>query len=101
GGVGDESLAQVDFTSVKYSVDFWVKYDRCAGTPQTQSFEDIRHDTYTGCTPGTAVELYTIIDGKHAWPGGNGSIVLPNDKPTMTISATELMWEFFSQHPKP
>ena len=101
GGVGDESLAGVNFASVKDSIDFWVNFDGCSTIPQTESFADIQHDTYTNCADGTAVELYTIVGGKHAWPGSNGPAWLGGDQPTQTISATKLMWDFFAAHPKP
>jgi polyhydroxybutyrate depolymerase len=101
GGIGDKSLADVPFTSVKDSIDFWVKYDECAATPQTEKFFDIQHDIYSNCANATAVELYTIVGGKHAWPGSNGPAWPGGDPPTQNISATELMWTFFSSHPKP
>lgn len=69
GGVGDKSLAGVDFASVEDSIEFWVGFDQCSPSPQIESFADIRHDTYSNCVNGTAVELYTIVGGKHAWPG--------------------------------
>jgi polyhydroxybutyrate depolymerase len=101
GGVGDKSLADVPFTSVKDSIDFWVKFDQCAAAPQTEKFSDIQHDVYSKCANGTAVELYTILDGKHAWPGSSGPAWPDGDQPTQSISATQLMWDFFTAHPKP
>ena len=101
GGMGDKSLADVPFTSVKDSIDFWVKYDQCTTTPQTEKFSDVQHDIYSNCANGTAVELYTIIGGKHAWPGSNGPAWPGGDQPTKSISATNLMWAFFTSHPKP
>ncbi|MBI3738357.1 MAG: hypothetical protein HY258_04860, partial [Chloroflexi bacterium] len=47
------------------------------------------------------VELYTIVGGGHAWPGGNGPAWPGGDQPTQTISATKIMWDFFAAHPKP
>jgi polyhydroxybutyrate depolymerase len=101
GGMGDKSLAGVPFTSVKDSIDFWVKYDKCADTPQTDKFSDVQHDIYSNCADGTGVELYTISGGKHAWPGSNGPAWPGGDQPTQSISASTLMWDFFSSHPKP
>jgi len=101
GGAGDKSLAGVPFTSVKDSIDFWLAYDQCPPQPKTEMFADIRHDTYAGCAKGTAVELYTIIGGKHAWPGGNGPAWPGGDQPAQTIQATRLIWDFFAAHPKP
>jgi polyhydroxybutyrate depolymerase len=99
GGYGPKSIVNVDFTSVQYSVGFWVSFDGCSSQPQTISFNDIRHEIWTGCADSTSVELYTIIGGGHSWPGGPGGLV-SLDKPTTTISASELIWEFFAAHPK-
>jgi polyhydroxybutyrate depolymerase len=101
GGVGDKSLAGVPFASVKDSIDFWVDYDKCGTIPQTEKFSDIQHDVYSNCAKGTEVELYTILDGKHAWPGSSGPAWPGGDQPTQSISATQLMWDFFNAHPKP
>ena len=100
GGSGPDSLVDVPFKSVKESIDFWLSADHCDTTPQTETFSDIQHDTYSNCANGTAIELYTIIGGKHAWPGGGGPAWPGGDEPTQSISATKLMWEFFAAHPK-
>ncbi len=39
------------------------------------------------------LSLLTCARNAPVWPGG--------DEPTQTISATEVMWEFFASHPKP
>ncbi len=100
GGTGPDSLVDVPFASVKDSIDFWLGVDQCQMQPQSQSFKDIQHDTYSGCADGTAVELYTIIGGKHAWPGSQGPAWSGGDKPTQSISATQFIWDFFATHPK-
>jgi polyhydroxybutyrate depolymerase len=100
GGYGPDSLVNVDFASVRASVGSWVSFDGCGSQPQTESFADIRHDTWTGCADATAVELYTIVGGGHAWPGGKGGWA-GSDEPTTTISASGLIWQFFAAHPKP
>jgi len=100
GGVGDESLVGVDFASVQDSIRFWVKQDQCSSAPETQTHDDIQLDTYSNCSNGSAVELYTIMDGLHAWPGASKPGWIGGDKPTQSISATQLIWEFFQTHPK-
>jgi len=100
GGVGSESLVGVDFASVLDSVGFWVASNGCSSSPLTESFADIQHDTWTGCAGSSSVELYTIIGGGHAWPGGHGGWP-GSDQPTQSISASELIWQFFAAHPKP
>ena len=101
GGNGDKSLTNVAFVSVRDTIDEWVRFDQCLSSPQTVTFADIRHDTYSNCAQGTSVELYTILGGGHAWPGGNGPAWPGGDQPTHSISATGLMWDFFAAHPKP
>jgi polyhydroxybutyrate depolymerase len=100
GGYGPKSLVDADFASVEYSMEFWAAVDRCDPRPQTESFDDIRHDTWTGCGQSTAVELYTVVGGGHAWPGGPGGEA-DLEEASMTISATRLIWDFFAEHPKP
>jgi polyhydroxybutyrate depolymerase len=100
GGFGPQSLVDVDFKSVKDSIGFWTSFNGCNSQPQTESFEDIRHETWTGCADSTSVELYTIIGGGHSWPGGQGGWA-GSDPPTTTISASQLIWEFFAAHPRP
>jgi polyhydroxybutyrate depolymerase len=100
GGVGADSLTGVSYNSVAYSLRIWLDFDQCPPVPQTESFADIRHDAYA-CAEQTAVELYTILGGKHAWPGSAGPAWRGGDEPTQTISASQLIWEFFAAHPKP
>jgi polyhydroxybutyrate depolymerase len=101
GGTGPDSLVDVPFASVKDSIDFWLSVDLCTRQPQSESFKDIQHNTYSGCANGTAIELYTIVGGKHAWPGSRDPAWPGGDGPTQSISATKLIWDFFAAHPKP
>jgi polyhydroxybutyrate depolymerase len=100
GGFGPQSLVNVDFASVKDSVGFWTSFNKCTSQPKTNSFNDIQHELWTGCANSTSVELYTVIGGGHAWPGGASSRT-EADQPTQSISASSLIWKFFEAHPKP
>jgi polyhydroxybutyrate depolymerase len=100
GGFGPKSIVNVDFASVAESVSIWVSTDGCNPVAQTDTTGDIRHEIWKGCTGTTSVELYTILGGGHAWPGGLGGYA-DSDPPTTTISATSLMWDFFAANPKP
>jgi polyhydroxybutyrate depolymerase len=100
GGIGDKSIAQVDFASVQQTIDFWRAVDGCPEVPMTDRSGDIVHERYAPCDQGAAVELYTIVGGGHAWPGGNRPRGAA-DVPTQAISATRLSWEFFAAHPLP
>jgi polyhydroxybutyrate depolymerase len=80
-------------TPVRDSVKFWVQQDGCSPTPAHEETKEVRIDRYSECTAGAAVVLYAIQGGHHMWPGlrisGNH------------IPATEIMWKFFAEHPKP
>ncbi len=100
GGIGGEQIdaGRADL-SVPTSISFWVNADGCNPNPSTETQADgnIIIDTYSGCEAGTEVVLVTIMDGAHAWPGGKAGI---GDTPTQDISASEMILQFFLEHPK-
>jgi polyhydroxybutyrate depolymerase len=100
GGVGPESLADVDFTSVEETIAFWVEHNRCAAQVQGETAEGVRYTLYTACAQRTTVELYVVLGGLHAWPGGVSGWA-GGDEPSEAISATDVMWDFFEAHPFP
>jgi polyhydroxybutyrate depolymerase len=90
----------VSFLSVAESIAFWVKHDGCAGEPRRQTSRggSVVTETYSGGKGGSEVVLYTIVGGNHMWPGMRGSSLVSSAKEQ--ISATDLMWDFFSRHPR-
>jgi len=60
---------------------------------------DIRTDAYSGCRDGGDVVLYTIEGGGHTWPGGPNFPFL--GRTTQSVNASEVMLEFFLEHPLP
>jgi polyhydroxybutyrate depolymerase len=75
------------------SVSFWVDHNNCSTTPQSDESENgkITIDTYSEGDDGTEVVLYSIVNAGHNWPF---------DRPIDGISQTDIMWEFFEDHPK-
>jgi polyhydroxybutyrate depolymerase len=62
-----------------------------------------RNDTTTQihyryeCPSGHDVELIALKDNGHAWPGGErGS--RRGDEPSESLSATDVIWNFFLRH---
>lgn len=47
---------------------------------------------------GAEVVLVTIEGGGHTWPGRRPPVWFIG-RSTRTVSANELMWEFFTRHP--
>jgi polyhydroxybutyrate depolymerase len=97
---GGTTSAGFEFVSVEDAIGFWVEKNACPDPLQQTESGAIQHDVYAPCAQNSAIELYTIVDGEHAWPGGEA--VSPQiGEPTMEISASLLMWEFFAAHPMP
>jgi len=89
-----------DGTPTKPALDqaaFWAKANGCDPSP-------IKNDNATQtyyrnqCPNGRAVELIALKDNGHAWPGGEKGSPR-GDKPSTSLNATDVIWEFFKSHP--
>lgn len=103
---GSLELGQV--LSVEDTVRFWLTRDNCASSPSVAQLPDkdpsdgttVKTETYEGCQGGTEVILYAVEGGGHTWPGG------PQYSPRLVIgrtsrdfNASEVIWQFFQEHP--
>jgi polyhydroxybutyrate depolymerase len=93
--------------SVGQVVDLWRGINGCLpdGTERTLpgNGEDmtVTMTSWDGCDRGTAIVLYTVNGGGHAWPGG--AQYLPErtiGRTTAQFQASEASWEFFRSHPR-
>ena len=93
GGVG-AGPSKVDFTSVPATQAKWVEINRSDRRKvQVLSVAGAHCDLHRAGIGGAPVELCVTDSGGHSWPGGgtqNG-----RKAPSMAISATDLMWQFF------
>ena len=97
---GGTTSAGFEFVAVEDAIRFWAEKNACPDPLQQTESGTIQHVVYAPCAQNSAIELYSIIDGEHAWPGGEA--VNPQvGEPTMEISATPLLWGFFAAHPMP
>jgi len=98
-GVADSAEAQGP--SVPEITAAWAERNDCDPDPtETIVADDVTLIEYE--CPGAPVQLYRVTDGGHTWPGsafsaGIEAVVGPT---TMSISANEVMWEFFVAHPR-
>ncbi|MFG1885851.1 alpha/beta hydrolase family esterase [Micromonospora sp. NPDC049102] len=81
----------------------WRTTDGC-GAPATTASGPVRTSVAT-CPEGRAVELATIDDAGHQWPGATGprpeaQRLLDLDPPATALDATETIWRFFEAHPR-
>lgn len=100
GGVGPKAHNVNPKKPVSSTVSFWMKHNKTTVSPQRDEFGSIVMETYGNGVNGAEVVLYTIKGGNHAWPGGTKGGWEAGPEPTREISATEIMWRFFQQHPK-
>ncbi|MER7169686.1 PHB depolymerase family esterase [Micromonospora sp. NPDC000207] len=82
----------------------WRTVDDC-GEPRTSTDGPVTRTVAT-CPEGRAVELVTIADAGHQWPGGRPNTprseqLLDLDPPSPALNATETIWRFFADHPRP
>jgi polyhydroxybutyrate depolymerase len=90
-----------DGPSIPETTTAWAKRNGCETKPTE---ERISPDTVVmsfDCPDGADVLLYTVEGGGHSWPGSEFSKQVASvvGKTTDTISANQLMWEFFQAHP--
>ena len=88
------------FRAVEENVGWWVDQNGCQPQPSETQTGNIVHRVFSGCTAGAGVELYKILGGEHAWPGGE-AVSAEVGQPTTEITATPLIWAFFAAHPLP
>jgi len=89
-----------EFMSVEDGIDLWVSLNSCPTQAQETQTGNIIHRIYAPCQQNSAVELYKILGGEHAWPGGE-AVSQQVGEPTDEIDATALMWAFFKEHARP
>jgi polyhydroxybutyrate depolymerase len=74
----------------------WRSLDGCpAPTPQNQQAGAVTQQAWSRCADGTAVALYIVQGGHHAWPGAPG---LPASDPDSQYNGSEAIWAFLAPH---
>jgi polyhydroxybutyrate depolymerase len=79
----------------------WAKRNGCsAKKAETKVASDVTLLAWS-CPKGDEAELYRVEGGGHSWPGSAFSKQVASvvGKTTESISANELMWKFFQEHP--
>lgn len=97
-GGGRSWVADVPFPNVPMWAANWARRNRCAPAPiDVRVAPNVTRRTFGGCA--APVELFTIQDGGHDWPGGGALPEWLCGPISRSIDATSVMWAFFREHP--
>lgn len=89
------------YPSVRTWLEPWAEAADCTSSKDRKvgkKGEKVVRTKWQNCRDGVDVELYSVADGGHVWPGetmysGGGYV-------TQDFSATDTLWEFFKDHPR-
>ena len=105
GGPDERTPKNIKFLSVDDTIRAWVKVDGCPGNPVVTNVQDlvtdgttVRRHCYGPGKDGSEVILYVIEGGGHTWPGRDPRVRFLG-KSTRDVSANDLIWDFFQNHP--
>jgi hypothetical protein len=89
----DGSIA---YSKVAPVLNYWINFNSCSTSPDTILKVPGSIGIKWNAISNTAdVILYTTDIGGHSWPGGGAYW----STPSTAVSATDLIWDFFVQHP--
>jgi polyhydroxybutyrate depolymerase len=102
GGTGRNPV-KIDGPPLTELMAKWRDLDDCpAPTERTEG--PVTRST-ASCAHGRAVNLITIADAGHQWPGGKpnprAEQLLGLEPPSTALDATAEIWKFFEAHPRP
>ncbi|CAN6484255.1 unnamed protein product [Victoria cruziana] len=98
GAFRDESKV-TDFTSVPETMARWAQRNGCSSSVAPQRVLDkpgAYCERYSGCREGAPVQLCVTATGGHSWPGA-AKVRSGKEPASQALSATDVMWDFFSR----
>jgi polyhydroxybutyrate depolymerase len=95
---GPSRAFHLPFPDVPAWVDMLAERNGCIGSGlESQVSGEVSRLQYMDCAAD--VVFYTITGGGHTWPGGDTLPEAIVGYTTQELDATQLMWDFFQQHP--
>jgi polyhydroxybutyrate depolymerase len=100
--IGGGKVFGITVPPARQSMDQWAAHNGCPAGPRPSAIgSDVTLLAWTGCRNGADVDYYVIAGGGHSWPGAPPAIARVADRffghTTETISASQIMWDFFAQ----
>jgi polyhydroxybutyrate depolymerase len=102
GGQGTKGVTKGAWPPVAQTISLFRSADQCVSP--TINAEGAVHHAQAACPDGRDVDLITIDDAGHQWPGGAGrsgpfARMMGIDPPSEALDATSTLWRFFRDHP--
>ena len=99
GGIGANAREAKPRKSVAETLSYWLDRNSCHDMPtQTRTVGNAHCARYGPGRDGAVVELWTLEDGGHTWPGGESTLSRDIAGHTNTdIIASEVMWDFLGR----
>ena len=98
GGPGARAWDGTPALPAEAQFEFWMRANGC--TLATRRIDEGRWLKWSDrCLSRDDTRLYVLKDNGHAWPGGAPGRAR-GDQPGTALNATDLIWEFFAEHPK-
>lgn len=101
----ERSQFWLNLKSVAETIQNWIRLDGCSDVPASVDVlskpdDDlvVTRQIYGPGKENTEVVLVTIEGGGHTWPGQVPPFRLLGES-TMSVSANQMIWEFFEKHP--
>ena len=94
-GTADHNIR---YGTVDSDVATWARRQEC-GPVATDSSREVKVADYAGCRDGAEVKLYSLIGGKHGWPGGKRSWLFA-PSPSRAVDASRAFASFVVSHPR-
>lgn len=86
-----------DVPSVRTWVEAWAVRDGCDEvSAESQLYEQVRREGWSGCDQGTEVALLTVEGGGHGWLGME--YIWDGITFDTSVGATDVIWDFFAAH---
>ncbi len=102
GGVGKEAIDKYDRPGVEQTLAFWRKANGISDKVEdTGGKGDASFEKYGPGKEGSEIILWKLDGCGHTWPGGQTTLAESVvGKMSRSITASELIWQFFEKHPK-
>jgi polyhydroxybutyrate depolymerase len=102
GGFVNGKVNGREYLSVAEAAQFWRKQNGCAPEPEVVSLYGggVARHTWRGCRDNVQVQLHTLKDWGHVWPGPFSIDTLPVGHPMKGYDAAEIIWQFFRDYGK-